>query len=145
MMRTLSIFTVLSLVSGCTTAPDPLRVAPLPLAGPVNGVPEALFRARSQATAATEAFFLDDWARLDTIGQALEDTAAQLGKMPVPEPKQIELRDAAAKLGTQAKQLRAAALKKDTMAVSAAISQIGTEVRNLQASFGATITEQPQK
>src|SRR5947199_10490123 len=67
-------------LAGCQLPPERLPPPPLPdTSGPLPYA-ELLTRARLQATAATEACYLDRWADLDDMARGLEQTARFLPK-----------------------------------------------------------------
>jgi len=143
MIRPAFAMLLIPFLAGCVAGPDPVTVAPSPPLGPLNSVRDLIARARVQATSATEAYYLDEWDRLDGIGQSLQDTSRQLRAVPVVKDREADLHAASVRLETIAQSLRQAAVARHVNDMNAVLSKLGLEVRNMQASFGATITETP--
>src|SRR5271165_444811 len=93
----------LVLYAGCATPPE-RAVRPLPEDGPAPPYSDLLTRARLQATAATEAFYVNQWGDLEDAAKSLEQTAKFLGKSADAPPKQKD------SLGTRADELGKEAL-----------------------------------
>jgi hypothetical protein len=108
--------------------PLPDKVTPLPYA-------ELLTRARAQATAANEAFFVDKWAELEDAARGLEQTARFLAKAnDVPAKHRDTLPETARDLGRLAVQLREAAAAHEVKKSNAALQRIQLKVRELRLS-----------
>src|SRR5262249_28724727 len=112
MKRTLAAaFVLLIVANSCQLPPERVPVRPLPDDTPPLPYAELLTRARLQSTAATEAFYINNWSDLEESAKGLGQTGRFMAKaIEVPEPRQKnlkkdgdELSKAAAKLATAAK------------------------------------------
>src|SRR5205809_461803 len=95
---------------------EPRASLPAPLPDNVTPVPysQLLTRARTQATRATEALFVDNFADVEEAARGLEQTAKYLVKAEdVPAKHKDTLATMAGDLGKLAKELREAASSKD--------------------------------
>jgi len=128
---------------GCANGPEPRPNLLQPLNGRTDRVGDILDRARYQATSATEAFYLDDWNRLDSLSLSLQDTAKLLAALPLPIERQKDYAAAGQRLTELSTQLRVAAREKNVADTSNLLAKVGLEVRTWQAAFGAIITESP--
>jgi hypothetical protein len=118
------------LLAGCRLPET--AVKPFP-EGPTFTYQDLLTRARTQATAALEAFYVDGWSDIEDAAAGLEQTARFL-------PKSTQLPDALKdKLGGETEQLRQDALKlgesaraKNARAVNDALQRINLRIRDLR-------------
>ena len=120
------------MMMGCTLAE---REGAMPL--PENGMPltyaEMLNRARGQAGAALDAFYVDNWKDVEQAALRLEQSARLLPKsMDIPEPFK-------AKVGPESEQLRQDALKlidaargKNAAQANEAMQRINQRIRLLR-------------
>ena len=135
MTRALAVsFLLLGLV-GCQLPPERAALRPLPEDGPPQPLPyaELLTRARFQATAATEAFYVNRWADLEDTARGLQQTARYLVKAEdVPPTLKGKLADLAADLGKEAQQLRTAAKNKDVDETNKVLQRLHRKVRELR-------------
>lgn len=132
MTRTL-LFACFVLTLGCTSSGE--RVTPRPLndAGPPLPYAELLTRARQQATAATDAFYVNRWGDIEEISQGLEQTARFLAKaVEVPEKQKVNLPIVAADLGKAANGLGEAAKVKDGKKVQEALDRVHGTIYKLR-------------
>ncbi len=126
----------LLVAAGCRLPPDGEALRALP-EHRVFSYDELLYRARAQATAAVEAFYLDSWRDLEDAAAALEQTAHFLPKTTnIPaslkdklEPEARALRDDAAKLGD-------AARARSVAQVNETLQRINLKVRQLRPREG---------
>jgi len=123
----------LILFSGCK-AVERASVSPLPDdAGPMP-FSELVARARLQATAANEAFYVDNWPLLEDAARGIEQTARFLKKAQnVPATRQADLESRSATLGREAEQLRLAAQKHEVAQINAILQRIHYQVRELRS------------
>jgi hypothetical protein len=111
-------------------APLPEKVQPLPYG-------RLLERARSQAKAATEAFYVDNWADLEESARGLEQIALYLLKAEdVPGKHADTIKTTSADLGKNAKALREAAAAKDVKKATDVLTKIQLQVREMRLSEG---------
>jgi hypothetical protein len=126
---------LLSLIifSGCK-AVERASVSTLPDdAGPMP-FSELVARARLQATAANEAFYVDNWPLLEDAARGIEQTARFLKKAQnVPAPRQADLESRSATLAREAEQLRLAAQKREVAQINAILQRIHYQVRELRS------------
>ena len=89
--------------------------------------------ARLQATAATEAFYLNNWPDLEATAQGLEQTAQYLNKATeVPDKQRGRLPTLAGDLAKEAKNLREVAGKKEVTQTNEALQRLTLKVRELR-------------
>jgi hypothetical protein len=106
--------------------PLPEKVISLPYA-------ELLTRVRSQASLATDAFYVDKWGELEDNAKGLEQTARFLARADdVPVKHKDTLAEASGDLAKLAVQLREAAVAKDVKKATAALQRIHLKVRELR-------------
>jgi hypothetical protein len=134
MSRASLLFAALVLIAGCRVPPEREAVLrPLP-EGQAFRYPELLGRARTQATAALEAFYIDAWPDLEDAAVGLEQTARFL-------PKTAEIPVAYKdRIGAEAEQLRQDALKlgefaraKNAIAVNTVLQRINLRIRAMRS------------
>lgn len=110
-------------------------VPPPPLkedAGPVP-YPDLLRRARQQAQAANEAFYVNRWGDLEEAARGLEQTARFLPKsLEVPEKRKAQLASASAELGQEAAALREAARAQQVDKANDALQKLHLRIRELR-------------
>lgn len=127
------LFCTLLLLAGCATTAERASVRLLPEDGQPFPYAELLTRARLQAAAGTEAFYVNDWDRLEEAAQALEQTARFLGKSAdVPAGLRDKLPVAAGDLGKEAIELREAARTKDIEKTNQIFQRINLKVREMR-------------
>ena len=138
MKRTLCCAALLLALTSCV-APEQ-RSAPLaPLPEKIQPMPygRLLERARSQAKAATEAFYVDNWADLEESARGLEQIALYLVKAEdVPGKHADTIKTTSADLGKNAKLLREAAAAKDVKKTTDVLTKIQLQVREMRLSEG---------
>jgi hypothetical protein len=126
-------FVFLLLAAGCQMPPDRLPARVLPEDSPPLPYAELLTRARLQSTAATEAFYINQWADLEEAARGLAQTARFLAKaLEVPEHHKATLLDESERLGKEADRLREAAKNKDDKQVTEVLQKIHLMVRELR-------------
>src|SRR5437588_1617389 len=95
---------------GCQLPPERVPLKPLPEDGPPAPYADLVSRARAQATAANEAFYINNWPDLEDAAKGMEVTARVLGKaVDVPGKHKDTLPIQATNLGKEAAKLRQAA------------------------------------
>lgn len=118
---------------GCQLPPERLPVKPLPEDGPPLPYAELVVRARVQASAANEAFYIDNWSDLEDAARALEQSARFLGKATeVPARQKDKFMVDAGDLGKSAEELRAAAKVRDVNQANQILQRINLKVRQLR-------------
>lgn len=131
-MRRAIPFTVLFLC-GCQALQEPNRLQPLPADGTPIAYREVVQKARGCATAATEAFYIDNWAGVEAAATQLEQTAQYLPRSTeIPSARQASLEAAVTVLKKEAQTLRAAATAKDETKTNEALQRIHLRVRELR-------------
>jgi hypothetical protein len=90
-------------------------------------------RARAQASAANEAFYVNSWDDLETAAKGLEQTAHVLTKaLNVPARHKDILAVEAGDLGREATSLRDAARAKEAAQATTALQRIHLKIRELR-------------
>jgi len=118
---------------GCMIPPERQPLKPLPDDGVVLTYADAVARARLQATAAVEAFYVNRWEDLEDSAKGIEQTARFLGKATdVPVKFKDILPVESGDLGKAATQLREAAKAKDVQLTSEILQKINLKVRELR-------------
>jgi hypothetical protein len=118
---------------GCALPPE--RAAPplLPDENAVLPYAELVTRARAQAAAANEAFYVDSWDDLENAAKGLEQTAHVLTNAAgVPAKHKDILAVEAGDLGREAAALRSSAKAKETTAATTALQRIHLKIRELR-------------
>ena len=134
MTRSLLTGLVLASLLGCRAAAERAVVQPLPDDTPPQPFIDLLSRARLQAMAANEAFYVDQWSDLDDAARSLEQSARFLHQAKdVPVNRKASLDSRADQLGAQAVQLRQAAKNRDVTQTNATLQRIHMIVRELRS------------
>jgi hypothetical protein len=124
---------LLLLAVGCQLPSELIPVQPIPDNGKVLDYAAVVQRARLQATAATEAFYVDRWNDLEDTARALEQTGLLLTKAAqVPEKHKAQLGANAMELVKEAAQLREAAKAKDVKRSNESLQRIHLKVREMR-------------
>jgi len=124
---------LLLLLAGCQAPPERVPVMPLPQEGEPVSYADLLQRARFQAAAANEAFYVDQWAELQEAAAALEKTTRYLPRADdVPAEQKAELPRRVEELTQLTGQLRDAARAKDVKKANEALQQINLKIRELK-------------
>jgi len=122
------------LLVGCALPPEQVPLKPLPEDGPAQPYADLVSRARVQANAANEAFYVNKWTDLEDAAKGLEQTARFLGKADeVPVRHKDTLAIEAGDLGKQAVKLREAAREKDDKKANEALQRLNLKIRQLRA------------
>jgi hypothetical protein len=118
---------------GCQAPPERPALLPLPEDAPPLPYAELLTRARFQATAANEAFYVNRWADLEDMARNLEQTARFLSKSTeIPGRNKEKLPGAANELAKEAGLLRAAAKAQDPIKANEAMQRVNLRIRELR-------------
>jgi hypothetical protein len=105
----------------------------LPEDGPPLPYADLLTRARWQATAATDAFYINRWSDLEEAARGLEQTGRYLAKATdVPPRHKDVLRVMAGDLEKEAVSLREASKTKEVQKVNESLKRINLKVRELR-------------
>jgi hypothetical protein len=123
-------------LASCQIA-EPRASLPPPLPDNVIAVPygQLLTRARAQATRATEALFVDNFADVEEAARGLEQTAKYLVKAEdVPAKHKDTLVTLAGDLGRLAKDLRESASAKNAEKANEVLGKINAKVRSMRLS-----------
>jgi predicted nucleic acid-binding Zn-ribbon protein len=123
----------LLLLAGCVAPVERVPLQPLPETGQVLPYPELLTRARAQATAANEAFYVNRWSDLEDLAKGLEQTARFLAKAEeVPKKNKDILKEVTDDMAKNALKLKAAAADKNVKDANDALQRINLKVRDLR-------------
>jgi hypothetical protein len=121
-------------LASCQMPPERVPLKPLPEDGPPQSYSDLVNRARVQAMAANEAFYINNWPDLEDAANGLELTARVLAKATdVPAKHKDTLASESADLGKEAIQLREAAKAKDVRQVTEVLQRMNLKVRELRA------------
>jgi hypothetical protein len=132
-MKCLHRVAFLFMLTGCQVAAERVAVMPLPEEGDALSYADVVQRARFQATAANEAFYLDKWADLQEAATALEKTARYLAKSSeIPAPRKADLAARVEELTKLTGQLSEAAKVQDVKKANEALQQINLKLRELR-------------
>jgi hypothetical protein len=134
MVRALCLCLLSLAVTGCQSPPEQVPLKPLPEDGNlVQPFADLATRARVQASAANEAFFVNRWSDLEDAARGLEQTARFLGRSSdVPARHKDLLPVEAGDLGKEANKLRDAAKAQDATKANESLQQINLKVRELR-------------
>jgi hypothetical protein len=138
MSRIALILALASVGAGCQLPPE--RPAPPPLLEDAPPLPYAqlLTRARQQATAATEAFYVNRWTDLEDDAKGLEQTARFLKKATdVPTSHASTLGNDAEALRADAAKLRESARSQNAGQINEIMQRINLKVRELRIDAGS--------
>lgn len=125
-------FVFLALV-GCQLPPERVPLKPLPVDGLPQAYADLVDRARAQAMAANEAFYVNNWSDLEDAAKGLELTTRVLDKAAdVPAKHKDSLPTEAVDLGKDALQLREAAKAQDVRQTTETLQRIHLKVRELR-------------
>jgi len=123
----------LVLLAGCTLPPERIPLKPLPEDGPPMSYADLMTRARLQAGAANDAFYINKWSDLEDAAKGLEQTARFLGKATEIPPKHKDsLPVEAGDLGKEAIRLRESAKNQDVKQTNDILQQINLKVREMR-------------
>jgi hypothetical protein len=118
---------------GCQLPPERVPLKPLPEDGPPQPYVDLVGRARAQATAANEAFYINNWSDLEDAAKGLELTARVLGKAAdVPAKHKDTLPTKAGDLAKEAVDLREAAKAHDVRQSTETLQRVNLRVRELR-------------
>jgi predicted nucleic acid-binding Zn-ribbon protein len=121
------------LLAGCVAPVERVPLQPLPETGQVLPYPELLTRARAQAGAANEAFYVNRWSDLEDLAKGLEQTARFLAKAEeVPKKNKDILKEVTDDIAKNALKLKAAAADKNVKDANDALQRINLKVRDLR-------------
>ena len=124
---------VLVLLASCTVPPERIPLQPLPENGPPLPYAELITRARSQATVATEAFYLNRWNDLQDSAKSIEQTARFMAKAyEVPPRVKDTLVVQSGDLAKDANKLKEAAAAQNVKDATDALQRIQVKVRQLR-------------
>jgi hypothetical protein len=133
MLRSVSVGAFVLFLVGCQSPAERLPINRLPDDSPPLPYAELLTRARMQASAANEAFYVNRWSDLEEAAQGLEQTARFLPKATeVPAAQKEKLPDRASNLGKEAGKLRQVAQAKDVPKANEALQRVNLQVRELR-------------
>ena len=106
---------------------------PLPEDAPPLAYAEMVHRARGQATAALDAYYIDAWLDLEQSAQRLEQTARLLPKTThIPGAFKTKVEPESEQLRQDAVKLLEAARAKNAMQVNEALQRINQRIRQMR-------------
>ena len=121
------------LLAGCVAPAERVPLQPLPENGQVLPYPELLTRARAQASAANEAFYVNRWTDLEDLAKGLDQTARFLSKaQEVPAKNKDTLKEVTSDMAQNARKLKAAASAQNVKDANDALQRINLKVRELR-------------
>jgi hypothetical protein len=124
----------LLIYAGCQLPPEPVPLKPLPEDGLPQAYADLVNRARVQASAANEAFYVNKWSDLEDVARGLELTATHLNKAAdVPARHKNLLATEVADLIKESKLLSDAAKAQDVKQANELLQRINFKVRELRA------------
>jgi hypothetical protein len=133
MIRIVFVLLVAVTLVGCTLPPERLPLQLLPETSPPLPFSELLTRARLQASAATEAFYMNRWGDLEDSAKGLQQTARFLPKATeVPATHKDKLAGEAGVLEKDAQQLLVSAKAQDVKQTTEVMQRINLQVRELR-------------
>src|SRR5262245_15882294 len=133
MRRTIFAGLFVAVLAGCQSVPEPLKIQPLPADGQPLAYADAIQRARTLATSATEAFYVDRWPEVESAAVNLEETARILPKSPdVPPTLRASLDAHSTALLADVQILRESAKKKDEDKTNEVLQRIHLRVRKMR-------------
>ena len=125
-------FIILLGVAGCSLS-EREGQTPLPENAPPLGYSEMINRARGQAGAALDAFYIDAWVDLEQAAQRLEQTARLLPRtINIPEAFKGKVEPEAELLRKDAVQLGEAARARNANQANEAMQRINQRIRQLR-------------
>jgi hypothetical protein len=131
--RLASSILLLPLFLGCQLPPEQVPLKPLVENGPPQSYADLMSRARVQAAAANEAFYVNKWIDLEDAGKGLENTAQHMpGATDVPARHRDKLTAEADDLSKEAIGLREAAKSEDARKAAESLQRINLMVRQLR-------------
>jgi hypothetical protein len=124
---------LLVLLAGCQLPQEQVPLKPLTDDGPPQPYADLMSRARVQAAAANEAFYINKWIDLEDAGKGLENTARHMTRSTdVPARHRNKLTSEADDLSKEAVSLREAAKSQDTKRATESLQRINLMVRQLR-------------
>ncbi len=133
MNRALLVGFILLAFSSCQLPPEQMPLKPLPENGPPLPFADLVSRARVQAGAANEAFYLNKWSSLEDAARGLGKTAQYLSRSTeVPAKHKDRLAVEAGDLGKEAEKLREAAKAQEVKQANESLQQITLQIRELR-------------
>jgi hypothetical protein len=133
MRRVFFLGLLLVVTAGCVVPPERLPLRPLPDDNPPLVYTDAVGRARSLASAANEAFYVNNWNDLEDSARGLEQTARFLAKATeVPARHKDTLAVEAGDLSKEATKLLEGVKSKDVKLVNESLQRINLKVRELR-------------
>src|SRR4051812_48010652 len=134
-MRNLLLIGTLLALPACQTYPVEPRVLPAPLPEKADSLEYAtlLARARTQASYANDALYVDKWKDVIEAAKGLEETAKFLPKATeVPKKHKLKLTVLSSDLGKHAAALRKAAADRKAKDATRAMQAINLQVREMR-------------
>ncbi len=134
MCRALCLALLVALAGGCQLPPEQVPLKPLPEDGLPQAYSDLLSRARIEAAAANDAFYVNNWVSLEDAASGIEKVARYLAKATAIPPRHRDtLAVEAGDLGKEADKLREAARARDVKAANEILQRINLKVRELRA------------
>ncbi len=119
-------------LAGCQSMQETQSLVPLPENAPAQPYSELVTRARSQALAATESFYLNKWQDLEEVSKVLSQTARFMERATgIPAARQQQISATAAEITQECSKLATLAKSKDEAATQLCLQKIQIKVREL--------------
>jgi hypothetical protein len=124
-------------LTGCRVPPERDAFTPLPENGAGFSYGELLSRLHAQASAATDAFFVDAWVEMEAAARGIAQTSRFLAKViDAPEHLRPTLVENCANLRKEAIRLSDASQSKNVAVATESLQRITLQVRQLKARVG---------
>ncbi len=120
-------------IAGCQLPPERVPLRPLP--EDIQPLPyaELLTRARLQATAATEAFYVSRWNDLQDAARGMQQTSRFMSRcIEVPERHRRTIANESTMLADEASKLLEAATAQDAKRANDALQKVNLRIRELR-------------
>lgn len=128
-----SILMIGGIVGCASTAADHSSIVPLPDKGAPKPYSELLTRMKSQASVATDCYYINDWDNLQIAAKSMGQTASYIGRATeIPTSSQATVSKTSPELEVEAEQLLQAAKNRDEKAVNVSLQKIHSHIRLLR-------------
>lgn len=132
-MRHVASASLFLLLLGCTLPPERVPLRPLPDDGTPLTYSDLIQRARLQASAANDAFYVNKWTDLEDVAKNLEQTARYLAKSTdVPARHKDNLAVHSTDLGKEADKLLESVKARDVKLTNESLQRLHLKVRELR-------------
>ena len=123
---------LVTLMTSCQSMQESQSLIPLPETTPAQPFSDLVTRARSQALAATECFYLNKWQDLEEIAKVMSQTARFMERATgIPAARQQQVLAIAAEIVQESSKLSTLAKSHDETATQQCLQRIQVKVREL--------------